>query len=351
MTDLPAGVTSHMAKTSRLNVHYLESGDPDGVPVVFVHGNLSTSRFYDEIIAATPSRFRCLAPDMRGFGESDKVAIDGTRGLADWSDDTRALLEHLGETRPAHLVGWSTGGGAIMQYLIDHPGDVLSLTLIDTVSPYGFGGGTRSDGTPTSEDFAGGGGGSGNSEFAQRITDGDAGSESDMSPRNVMNGFYWRPDHREPPEREDMLVGEILKSLIGDGGYPGDSVASPNWPGFAPGASGILNALSSRYLDTSGIIDVDPKPPILWTRGSVDLVVTDGSPWEMGTLGSLGVVPGWPGEDVYPPQQMVTQIRSVLDEYARRGGTYREEVFEGSGHAPHIDAAEEWMNVFFDFLG
>ncbi|MBT8211927.1 MAG: alpha/beta fold hydrolase [Acidimicrobiia bacterium] len=351
MTNLPEGVASHMAKTPRMTMRYLESGDPAGTPVVFLHGNLATSRFYDHILAAIPPGFRCIAPDMRGFGDSEKLTIDGTRGLSDWSDDTRSLLEHLGVTQPAHFVGWSTGGGAIMQYLIDHASDVLSLTLIDTVSPYGFGGGTRADGSPTSDDYAGGGGGSGNPEFAQRIADGDTGSDSEVSPRNVMNGFYWRADHREPPEREDMLVAEVLKSLIGDGGYPGDSVPSPNWPGFAPGSTGILNALSSRYLDTSGIVDVDPKPPILWTHGSADLVVANGTPWEMGTLGSLGVVPGWPGEDAYPPQQMVTQIRSVLDEYASRGGTYREEVFEGSGHGPHIDAADEWMKVFFGFLG
>ena len=350
MSNLPAGLTAHMATTSRLTMRYIESGDPAGVPVVFVHGNLATSRFYDHILAAAPPELHCIAPDMRGFGDTDKVAIDGRRGLRDWSDDIRSLVEHLALSEPAHLVGWSTGGGAIMQYLIDHPSDVRSLTLLDPVSPYGFGGGTREDGSPTTDDYAGGGGGSGNPDFAQRIAAGDMGSESEMSPRNVMNGYYWRPDHREPPEREDLLVSEILKSLIGDGGYPGDSVESPNWPGFAPGNSGILNALSSRYLDTSGIVDVDPKPPILWTRGSADLVVADGTPWEMGTLGSLGVVPGWPGEEAFPPQQMVAQTRGVLEEYARRGGTYHEEVFEGSGHGPFIDAAEEWMKVFFAFV-
>src|SRR5439155_466512 len=84
----------------------------------------------------------------------------------------------------------------------------------------------------------------------------------------------------------------------------------------------------------SGIVDIEPKPPILWTHGTADIVVADGSAWEMGTLGKLGYVPGWPGEDVFPPQPMVTQIRNVLQQYRKKGGRVEMEMFEGSGHGP-----------------
>ena len=50
-----------------------------------------------------------------------------------------------------------------------------------------------------------------------------------------------------------------------------------------------------------------------------DLVVADGSPLEIGTLGASGAVPGWPGADVYPPQPMVTQIRRCSSATPRRG--------------------------------
>ena len=83
-----------------------------------------------------------------------------------------------------------------------------------------------------------------------------------------------------------MLLGEILKSVTGDDGYPGDTTTSEHWPGVAPGTRGILNALSPKYCNWAGIVDLDPKPPILWTHGTQDIVVADGSPWEMGTLGS-----------------------------------------------------------------
>ena len=59
---------------------------------------------------------------------------------------------------------------------------------------------------------------------------------------------------------------EILKSETGDDGYPGDLRPSENWPTVAPGTRGILNELSTKYCNWSGIVDLDPKPPILWTQ-------------------------------------------------------------------------------------
>ena len=70
----------------------------------------------------------------------------------------------------------------------------------------------------------------------------------------------------------------------------------------------------------------------------------------MGTLGQLGAIPDWPGEDVIPPQPMVSQIRAVLERYAADGGRVEAELFEGSGHFPPIDAAERWSARFFGFL-
>jgi hypothetical protein len=89
---------------------------------------------------------------------------------------------------------------------------------------------------------------------------------------------------------------------------------------------------------------------VLWTHGGRDIVVADGSPWDIGTLGQMGVVPGWPGNDVFPPQPMVTQIRTVLQRYADEGGDVTMEMFPDSGHGPMIDAADRWMSVFFGFL-
>jgi pimeloyl-ACP methyl ester carboxylesterase len=345
--NLLPGIQSHMLDTDRLRMRYLESGPADGIPVVLIHGNLATSRFYEHVMTAAPERYRCVAPDMRGFGDTARVPIDATRGLRDWSDDIFSLVRALGITQPVHLVGWSTGGAAIANYAEDRP--VASLTFVDPVSPYGFGG-VHVDGTPCFADYAGSGGGTGNPDFTQRIADHDTSSDSPFSPRNVMNSSYWAASHREPREREDILVDEILKSVTGEDGYPGDATPSQNWPGIAPGTRGILNALSGKYCNWAGIVDIDPQPPVLWTHGTADIVVADGSAWEMGTLGKMGIVPGWPGEEAFPPQQMVTQIRTVLERYRDAGGRVQMQMFEGSGHAPLLDAADRWKALFFAFL-
>ena len=208
----------------------------------------------------------------------------------------------------------------------------------------------RRDGTPCCPDYAGSGGGTGSPDFTRRIAEGDRSSDDPASPRNVMNASYWSPEHREPPDREEILLAEILKSQTGDDGYPGDLVPSEHWPTVAPGTRGILNALSPKHCDWSDIVALDPKPPVLWTHGTADIVVADGAAWEIGTLGKLGAVPGWPGEERFPPQPMVTQIRDVLERYRDAGGHVVMEMFEGSGHFPAIDARERFAEVFFGFV-
>ena len=350
MTPPPAtllpGVRSATVGTDRIRMHYLDSGPADGTPIVMVHGNLSTSRFFEHLMPELP-QYRVIAPDMRCFGDSEPAPLDATRGLADWADDVFALVRALGIEEPPHLVGWSTAGAAIARYAMDRP--VASLTFLDPVSPYGYGG-VRADGTPCFPDFAGSGAGTVNPELVRRIAEGDDSDESPLSVRNVLNAFYVAPGHREPPEREDLLVAEILKTVTGDANYPGDLATSPNWPGMAPGTSGLLNALSPKYCNWAGIVELDPKPPVLWTHGTADKVIADGSPWEMGTLGQAGSIPGWPGEEAFAPQPMVAQITSVLEAYASGGGRVRMERFDDSGHFPPLDARERWSALFFEFL-
>lgn len=359
--DLMPGVTAETTSTYRLTTHWLGYGPPDGVPVLLLHGNLSTGRFFEHVMADLSARaeaagvtLRLIAPDLRGFGRTEAAAIDATRGMRDWSDDVAALLAALGVRRPVHLVGWSAAGMAISHYAAERSvagggTGVASLTYLDPVSPYGYGG-VRPDGTPCAPDWAGSGGGGVNPELVKRLRDGDASDSSPFSIRNVMNSLYWRPDFRLPAEREDLLVEEVLLTQVGEDVYPGDASGSPHWPGFGPGVRGILNGLSGRYGSWADIVDLDPKPPVLWTHGSADLVVADGSPLEMGALGEAGAIPGWPGESDYPAQPMISQIRDVLDRYAEAGGRVRREMLEGSGHGPHFDTQDLWCEIVAGFL-
>ena len=317
--------------TPRLVQNVWTSGPEDGTPVLLVHGNITTGGFWKYVAEALPDDVRVIAPDLRGFGQTDAKPIDATRGLGDMADDVHALLETLGLTGGArvHAAGWSMGGGVLQQYLLDHPGDLASVTFVAPVSPYGFGGTRGEDGQPCAPDFAGSGGGTAAPDFVQRLADRDAGSEDPTSaPRTVLLSFFGPGANAENVD-EDFLVDELLKTTVGPDHYPGDTETTESWPGVAPGARGVLNTMSPKWFDTSAIADSEHLPPVTWIRGSADQVVSDRSMFDLATLGELGVVPGWPGAETCPPQPMESQLRAVL---GRSGCDWSEEVLEGCGH-------------------
>ena len=65
--------------------------------------------------------------------------------------------------------------------------------------------------------------------------------------------------------------------------------------------------------------------------------------------GQAGVVPGWPGAEVIPPQPMVAQTRAVLERYAANGGSVRETVLSG-GYGCHLESPEEFVSAVTGFL-
>ncbi|AXR79022.1 alpha/beta hydrolase [Natrarchaeobaculum sulfurireducens] len=339
-TDTPNGVDSRTVATDRLETHVLESGAPDaGGTVVFLHGNVSSSRFYDHVLATLPDRYRAIAPDLRGYGDSETKPIDATNGVEEFTGDLRALLATLEVDDPITLVGWSLGGGVAMQYALEHPQSVESLVLVNPVSPYGFGGTNDLEGTPCFDDYAGSGGGTGDDEFVDALADRDRSEGGEASPRKVLRTFYVAPSHGFDEDREESYLTGLLDTTTGDENYPGAAIESENWPGIAPGEMGVNNAISPKYFDVSSITEIDPdqKPRILWLRGDADQIVSNESLFDLGTLGQMGQVPGWPGEDVFPPQPMVDQTRAVLEIYEDRGGTVEEAVFANVGHSPHIE--------------
>lgn len=146
------GITSRRVATPRLTIHTLTSGPADGAPVLFVHGNASSSTFWEETMLALPAGYRAVAPDLRGYGDTDDVLVDATRGVSDWVDDLLALKAALGLGR-YHAVGHSLGGSVLWGLLAADGANVISATVVAPGSPFGFGGTMGLDGTratPTS---------------------------------------------------------------------------------------------------------------------------------------------------------------------------------------------------------
>ena len=342
------GITARTVASARLSTRVLFSGPEDGTPVLFIHGNASSATYWEEVMLALPAGFRGIAPDLRGYGEADPAQkIDATRGAGDWADDAVALLDALGLDR-VHLAGHSLGG--VWRLMMDSAPRLRSVTVVNPNSPYGFGGTKGLEGTPCYPDCAGSGGGTVNPEFPKLIAAGDRSTDNPQaSPRVVMNSFYWKPPF--VPAREEDLLSSLLSEHIGEDAYPGDFVPSDNWPNVAPGKFGPINALSPKYLrDVERLYAADPKPPVLWVRGSDDQIVSDSSFFDFGTLGSMNLVPGWPGADVYPPQPMVGQTRAVLEAYAAAGGAYHEVVIENTGHSPYIERPDVFNRAFHAHL-
>src|SRR6185369_542625 len=143
------------------NVHVW--GPEDGTPVLLIHGNCSSGAYWEPFVRALLAgggSWRVVAPDLRGYGNTDPAPVDSTRGLRDLSDDVAALLPLVFTAGATPIVaGHSMGGGVAMHLTVDHPTAVAGLLLEAPVSPYGFGGTRDLAGTPTTDDFAGTGGG------------------------------------------------------------------------------------------------------------------------------------------------------------------------------------------------
>ncbi|GAA3747300.1 alpha/beta hydrolase [Leifsonia bigeumensis] len=333
------GVIARTVETERYRANVLERAGGDAVPVVFVHGNVSSSLFWQPTMLRLLPEQQAYAIDLRGFGDSETLDVDATRGLRDYSDDVATVVRALG-IESAHFVGWSMGGGVVMQLMLDHNELVASTLLQAPVSPYGFGATAGPDGRLLTPDAAGCGAGGANPDFVARLAAGDTSADEQTSPRSVYRSSYVKSGFES--EHEDLWVESMLSTKTGEGNYPGNSVPSENWPGFAPGDRGILNTMAPTVFDTSGIVDLERKPPVTWIHGTDDAIVSDNSFFDLNYLGQLGIIPGWPGEDVAPPQPMVTQTRAVFEAYPAAGGDYTEVLLENCGHSPQLEHPDEF---------
>lgn len=109
-----------------------EGGNPQGPPLVFIHGYSQTYAVFTRQFESDLARdFRLLALDMRGHGCSGKPWTEAAYGSAGpWAGDIAAVLAARAVTRPL-LVGWSAGGFWIADYVREHgAGDLAGIVLV-----------------------------------------------------------------------------------------------------------------------------------------------------------------------------------------------------------------------------
>ena len=342
-------VRSHFLHSNRIKMHYLERAG-DGPVLFLIHGNGSSSVFWRKLMGRLPASYRAIAPDMRGYGHSEAAVVDATRGFDDFVEDIAALMRSL-EIEQAHFMGHSLGGGMLFAFASVYSEKVQSLTLVNPASPNGFGGTKGVDGKPCMPDFAGSGGGIVNPEFVQRLIKKDRSlADLNASPKAVINRYYWRPPF--VPDNIEELLESLFQEKIGEKHYPGDFYKSSNFPFVKPGIYGPMNAASPKYLNgmASAFIYAEKKFKVLWVRGADDEVVSDESVFDPGTLGKLGLLPDYPGAEVYPSQPMVSQTRYVLEQYAEHGGSFQEVVMQETGHTPFIEKPQEFITHLNTFI-
>lgn len=329
--------------TSRLTTAYRVHGTPGARKLLLIHGNASSSAFYEPLMERLADEFYMVAPDLRCFGGSDALPVDATRGMRDFSDDIHELVEALGWEKFS-ILGWSLGGGVAMQYAIDHSERLEAIVLQAPLSPYGFGGTYDADGKKLEPLGLASGAGCANAQLVAALQSGDRAFIG-----SVIDTIYVTPTYQIEPALREKFIDSVLTTRVGEGFYPGNSTTCGSWPFVVAGDKGICNTMAPNWCDLSGLADIPNKPPILWIRGEQDLMVSDTSACDLAFLGKAGLVPGYPGEDACPPQPMLSQTRFVLDRYSANGGSYHEAVIPG-GHGCMLDHEDEFIYELRNFF-
>ncbi|KMJ48737.1 alpha/beta fold hydrolase [Rhodococcoides fascians] len=108
-------------------LRYVDVGD--GPPVILVHGLLGSHKSWGPQIERLSDRYRVIAPDLFGHGDSDKPS--GDYSLSSHAATIRDLMEYL-NIDSAPLVGHSLGGGIVMQMTYLFPERVDRLVLVSS---------------------------------------------------------------------------------------------------------------------------------------------------------------------------------------------------------------------------
>jgi pimeloyl-ACP methyl ester carboxylesterase len=117
------------AKVNGLRLRYLDWGEPDAPPLVLLHGGGQSGHTWDPCCLVLARRYRCLALDQRGHGDSDWSA-KGAYAIEDHVRDLEAFIEALALRAPI-VAGMSMGGINATAYAARHASRLRALVSVD----------------------------------------------------------------------------------------------------------------------------------------------------------------------------------------------------------------------------
>ena len=126
----PFNVTFGRAEVNGIRIYYRIAGS--GEPVVLLHGFPETSKAWRKVMPALAAHYTVLAPDLRGFGDSDRP--DAGYDKRTVAEDVHQLVQQLG-LGPINLVSHDVGMMVGYAYASAYPAEVRRLVLMEAALP------------------------------------------------------------------------------------------------------------------------------------------------------------------------------------------------------------------------
>ena len=128
-----SGPSSHIYFSQRLRLHYVDWGNPDGPPMLLIHGGRDHCRNWDWVAEHFAKDYHIIAPDLRGHGDSQWEA-SGNYTQISYVYDIAQLLQQK-NMHDDTVIGHSLGGAIALMYTALFPERVKKLVAIEGMGP------------------------------------------------------------------------------------------------------------------------------------------------------------------------------------------------------------------------
>ena len=128
-----SGPSSHIYFSQRLRLHYVDWGNPDGPPMLLIHGGRDHCRNWDWVAEHFAKDYHIIAPDLRGHGDSQWEA-SGNYTQISYVYDIAQLLQQK-NMHDVTVIGHSLGGAIALMYTALFPERVKKLLAIEGMGP------------------------------------------------------------------------------------------------------------------------------------------------------------------------------------------------------------------------